>query len=116
MDALTAVAGRPITDFPTTKDQVELTYRLARIYDKSGMQGEAIKNYNQTIKSGDKLTYYFAANSCLHNAYIYEDSNDYTLSEKYYKKCLKMRGHEYQNSIDQKAKAGLQRIKLKQKQ
>jgi len=42
---------------------------------------------------------------------MYEERKDYTKAKEYYEKCLSMRHHDYQNSIDQKAQAGLDRVK-----
>jgi tetratricopeptide (TPR) repeat protein len=111
LESLSSVTGRPMSDFPSTKDQVELTYRIARINEESGRTEQALKYYDKTISIGEDLSYYFAANSALHSAYIYESQGLNEKAELYFKKCLKMRGHDYQNSIDQKAKSGLERIR-----
>ncbi len=108
--ALAMLAGKPIENFPTLRDQVEVTYRLARIYDKTQRTAKAKELYTQTIDNGKNLTYYFAANSCLQLGLMYENENDKSNAEKYYRLCLSLRNHEYQNSIDQKAKAGLNRL------
>ena len=108
--ALTVLAGQGMENFPTLKNKLELTYRLGRIYDRLGMFKNAMDLYAKTIQNGSKLPYYFAANSCLHLAQLYENANDKVKAEEYYKKCIAMRNHEYQNSIDQKAKAGLNRL------
>jgi tetratricopeptide (TPR) repeat protein len=108
--ALTVLAGKGMENFPTLKNKLELTYRLGRIYDRLGMIKNAIGLYEKTIQNGSKFSYYFAANSCLHLAQLYENTNDKVNAEKYYKTCLSLRNHEYQNSIDQKAKAGLNRL------
>ncbi len=108
--ALTVLAGQGMENFPTLKNKLELTYRLGRIYDRLGMVKNAMDLYVKTIQNGSKFPYYFAANSCLHVAQLYENANDKVKAEEYYKTCLSMRNHEYQNSIDQKAKAGLNRL------
>lgn len=108
--ALKELAGRPLESFPSLRDKLEFTYRLARIYDKTGKKENALELYNKTITNGKNFTFYFAANSCLHAALLYENDNDKLNAEKYFRQCLAMRNHEYQNSIDQKAKAGLNRL------
>jgi tetratricopeptide (TPR) repeat protein len=108
--ALLELAGKPLSEFPTQKDQLEFTYRLARIFDKTKKNDKAIQFYEQTIKNGEKYNYYFAANSALSLGQMYEDAGDKTKAVFYYKKTLSMRNHDYQNSIDQKAKAGLNRL------
>lgn len=106
-EALNILAGKSLENFPLLRHKLELTYRLGRIYDRLDLTKNAIALYEKTIQNGSKFSYYYAANSCLHLARIYENSNDNVNAEKYYKACLAMRDHEYQNSIDQKAKAGL---------
>ena len=108
--ALSEIATKSKDDFPNVKDKLELIYRLARIYDKSENKTRAIEMYKKTIEFGEKMQYYFAANSALNLGLIYEQQGDMVNAEMYYRKCLNMRNHEYQNSIDQKAKAGLDRI------
>ncbi|HNS11609.1 MAG TPA: hypothetical protein PKM97_03265 [Bacteroidia bacterium] len=109
------IVGKPIDSFPRFRDQLEVTYRLGRIMEKLGIMDKAIYYYDQTIKNGSSTSFYFAANSALMLGSIYEEKMQFDLALEYYKKCLSLRGHEYQNSIDQKAQAGLDRIKEKQK-
>lgn len=110
--ALTEIAGKPMTQFPRLRDQLELTYRLARIFDRQEKDDKAIEYYELTLKNGINQTYYFAANSALMLGQIYEARGDKTKAAAYYKKTLEMRDHEFQNSIDQKAKSGLNRLEI----
>ena len=105
------IGGKPVDSFPRFRDQLEVTYRLGRIMDKLGITDKAIQYYSQTYKNGLSHTYYFAANSALLLGILYEEKAEYNLATDYYKKCLSLRDHEYQNSIDQKAQAGIDRIK-----
>jgi len=95
------------------KSGLEYTYRLGRIYHNWGKTEEAIPFYKETIRNGDRLPYYFAANSSLQLGMIYEKRNDYTQAKIYYSKVLDMDFEEYQFSISNKAQAGLNRIKGK---
>ncbi len=113
--ALANLAGKPMTNFPTMHEQLEFTYRLARIFDKQNKQEQALRLYEETIKNGSAQPYYFAANAALLAGRLYENSNDTEKAKSYYNRVLEMRNHEYQNSIDQKAKAGLNRINDKEK-
>ena len=97
-------------DFPTLRNQFEVTYRVARIYHELGMTDNAITFYQETLKNAYRSPYYFAANAALQLGLIYERKKEYETSRLYYKKCLSLRNHEYQNSLDQKAKAGLNRL------
>ncbi len=95
------------------KSLIEYTYRLGRIYHNWGKPDEAIPYYKETIENGEGLPYYFAANSSLQLGMIYEKQNEYKLARKYYSKVLDMDFDEYQFSINNKAQAGLNRIKGK---
>ena len=108
--SLTEIAGKPVTSFPTLRDKLEFTYRLARIFDKTNKPDKAILYYDQTIKNDKNHSYYFAANSALMMGLLYEQKGNLVKAEEYFRLCLSLRNHEYQNSLDQKAKAGLNRL------
>lgn len=111
--ALSEIAGKKINSFPHLKDQLELTYRMARIFDKTSQKEKAKSYYEMTFKNGERQTWYFAANAALNLGIIYELEGNKNKAAEYYKKCLAMRNHDYQNSIDQKARAGLNRLQHK---
>jgi tetratricopeptide (TPR) repeat protein len=96
-----------------TKSAIEYTYRIGRIYHNWGKTEEAIPYYMKTIENGEKFPYYFAANSSLQLGMIYEKQDDYKQARIYYSKVLDMDFDEYQFSINNKAQAGLNRIKGK---
>lgn len=108
--SVSEIAGKPTSDFPALRDKLEFTYRLARIFDKTNKKEKAIQYYLQTIENGKHFRFYFAANSALQLGLLYEESKEIDKAETYYRLCLSLRDHEYQNSLDQKAKAGLNRI------
>ncbi|HMT29508.1 MAG TPA: hypothetical protein PKD91_09545 [Bacteroidia bacterium] len=111
--SLTELAGKPPSLFPSLKDQLEFTYRLARIFDKKDQKNKAIEYYTRTFDNGQHQTWYFAANAALNNGLIYEELNKKNEAVTWFKKCLSLRNHDYQNSIDQKAEAGLNRLNTK---
>jgi hypothetical protein len=84
---------------------------MGRIMEKTGREDRAIDCYSSVIKGGRELPYYFAANSALLLGGIYERKNERTKASEYYHLALSMKDHEYKNSIDQKARAGLDRVK-----
>ncbi len=96
-----------------TRDTLEYTYRLGRIYHEWGKTDDAIKNYKETIRLGSESEYYYAANAALKLGNIYEFKGDFINAAKYYEAAQDMENEEYQNSINQKAKAGLNRIENK---
>lgn len=105
LDALEKVSG-----LRDAREKLELTYRRARIYDEMGSLREAVKYYKITLEKGRNETWYFAANSALMLGEIYEHHKDYERAAHYYRECISMKGHEYQNSIESKARAGLSRV------
>ncbi len=94
----------------STKDYLEYTYRVGRIYDEWEKDESAIPYYELTVKNGSAFTFYFAANAALHLGMIYENKKNKTLAKYYYKLCTQMKNTEYKSSINQKAKAGLNRL------
>lgn len=94
----------------TLSQQVELTYRIARISQESGNLSEAKLYYEQTILTGKNLKKYYAGNSALKLGEIYEQEGNLEKAEEYYSTCLKMKFDEYEASIHSKAKAGLERV------
>ena len=88
-----------------------ITTGLEGIYQESGDVPKAISYFDKTISEGKTQPYYFAANAALQCGLIYEQQNDFLNAGKYYHLCLEMDYPEYKTSLDQKAKAGLQRIK-----
>ncbi|MEZ4804444.1 MAG: hypothetical protein R2852_02875 [Bacteroidia bacterium] len=111
--ALQALNKVKYGDLNTMRYKLELNYRKARIYHESGEADKAIPFYMQTCENGKTQSYYYSAYSALQLGLIYENKKDYTNAAKYYK--LAKSGYpnntEYVSSIEQKAKAGLKRIK-----
>ena len=110
-NSLSEISGKKIENFPHYSDQLEVTYRLGRIMQMTGKIDKAINYFEMTIKNGLSSKYYFAANSALMLGLIYEEEKQKNKAEFYYKKCLSIKHEQYKNSIDQKALAGLDRIK-----
>lgn len=108
--ALNELAGKKPEQFAGIKNQLEFTYRLARIFDKTEKYDKALSLYESTYKNGLRQPYYFAANAALLIGQHYEDQKNKAKAIEWYNKTLEIRNHEYQNSIDQKAKAGLNRL------
>jgi hypothetical protein len=113
VQALNILAGKTSNDFSTDRDKTEFAYRLARIYDLMDQTDQAIRFYNSAIEKGTDLTDYFAARAALQIGLIYEKRGLYTKAIVYFNTCLEMKNHAFKNSLDQKAKSGIQRC-LKQ--
>jgi tetratricopeptide (TPR) repeat protein len=93
------------------KDSLEYTYRLARIADRLGKKDDAIAGYREVMESGMGSIWYFPSNAALHLGIIYEAMGDTVQALKSYQTCLKMKHSVYKNSIGNKAKGGIGRLK-----
>jgi len=94
----------------TLKDSLEFLYRMARIYHEWDKTDAAIPFYEKALQKGSSSPWYFACNSALQLALIYEAHKEITTARLYYKRCLYINPEEYKNSLHTKAKAGLKRI------
>lgn len=107
-EALQGLSGSAFSD---PVDRCEYTYRLGRIYDGLGKDDEAIGAYVNTIRAGGMLREYYAARAALQAGYIYERRGDKARAIAYFQRCIDMKDHDYKNSLDQRAKAGIARCK-----
>ena len=99
------------TDFPDIASQLEFSYRCAQIYNALGQKNTAIGYYKEVIAMGKDRKEHYAARSALELANLYEDSNQRALALSYYQQCINMKNHDYENSLEQKAKAALNRLR-----
>ena len=107
--ALAILAGKTSKDFDNDADKTEFAYRLGRIYDLAGLPDQAIPFYTSAIEKGTNQPAYFAARAALQIGLIYEQKNNPTLAITFFNTCLEMKNHAFKNSLDQKAKTGIQR-------
>jgi hypothetical protein len=107
--ALSVLTGKTSRDFDKDADKTEFAYRLGRIYDLAGQPDQAIPFYTSAIEKGTNQPEYFAARAALQIGLIYEQKNNPTLAMTFFNTCLEMKNHAFKNSLDQKAKTGIQR-------
>lgn len=107
--ALAVLAGKTSKDFDKDADKTEFAYRLGRIYDLAGQPDQAIHFYKSAIEKGADQPEYFAARAALQIGLIYEQKGNNTLAISFFNTCLEMKNHAFKNSLDQKAKTGIQR-------
>ncbi|NQV01912.1 MAG: hypothetical protein HQ542_04665 [Bacteroidia bacterium] len=111
-EALKVLLNTPLDSYMRSrKDLTEYTYRLARIYHAKGYLPKAIQYYTSTVVNGRNLPHYFAANAALNLGWIYEERGNFIAADTNYRLCASMKYDEYENSLRQKAKAGLGRLK-----
>lgn len=98
-------------------DKAEYHFRLGRVYEemaatpgKGTYFKQALGQYKEAILTGKGRHEQFAARAALHTGRIYEQLGMYTEAVAMYNECLNMPDHDFQNSIDQQAKSGINRI------
>lgn len=98
--------------FATAELKTEFFYRNARVNGAMGNHLVAIDWYLKTIEYGRKLSFYYAANSALMLGMLYEELKNNEKAEQYYRMAINdfSANKEYKGSIEQKSRAGLQRI------
>lgn len=108
-EALVLLNGKSANDFDNIAERLEFTYRLGRIYDDLGQYELAMKAYDYTIAQGSQRSEYFAARSALQAGMLCEKQGQLHRARAYFQKAMDMQDHDYEQSIEQKAKAGLER-------
>ena len=93
--------------------KAEYLYRMGRITQMLLNYPDAIKYYQELIDDTDYRQSFFVCNAALQIGIIYEGQGDYAQAKLYFDECLSMRPDDYQYSLHQKAKSGLNRLKSK---
>jgi len=112
-DALLTLNGKSVNSFISEEEKLEFDYRLGRIYDDLNRNEEAIQFYNSAITIGANRQEYYAARAALQVGEIYERLGKKAQAIIYFQKVLSLKNHEYKNSLDQKANAGIERCSVK---
>ena len=110
-EAFNLLAGKTSNDFTIEADKTEFSYRLARICDLNGQDDLALKYYKSTMDRGANQPEYFAARAALQSGLIYESKGQFGKALVFYQLCIDMKDHAFKNSLDQKAKSGIQRCR-----
>lgn len=112
-NALKTILDKKIEDYDEIINKIEYAYFLARIYDELGQDEKAIQLYDATIAGGRNRPEYYAARAALQVGFIYEKRKDSARAIQYFRKCLNMDEEEYKSTLDQRAKAGINRLTVK---
>ncbi len=94
----------------SAEEELEFTYRIGRIHHEWGHFTEAIPYYEMTISKGADSKRYYAANASLQIGLIYERLGEPKKALAAFQACSSFNNSEYRNSINQKAKAGIDRV------
>ncbi|MBW4890384.1 tetratricopeptide repeat protein [Mucilaginibacter sp. HMF5004] len=108
--ALAVLANHGAGDFKLQRDKIEYYYRIGRIYDSMDNDDEALKFYTSAINIGKTSTYHYAASSAIRMGMIYEQKKDFTRARNAYQMISNFGTKQFKNSLEQKAKDGLNRI------
>lgn len=108
--ALQQLDDKDVENYSSEKDKTEFTYRMGRINDDLGKDDAAINYYQLTINQGKNLKYFFAANAALQMGKVYEKKGNKAKAKEAFNTAIAMKNHEYENSIESQAKAGLKRL------
>jgi hypothetical protein len=102
-----------LSDLKTKKDKIEYYYRAARLYQKTGRQHDCVQYYLKVIDLSAEIknNYYYAPNASLQLGYIYAEKHNNNLARSYFHKAIAYKNHEYENSIEQKAKISLSELR-----
>lgn len=95
------------------QDIIEFEYRIARVNQGLGEYDKALRYYDLVIAHAKTFPYYYAANAALNAGLLCEKHNNAEKAIEYYKACLLMQPGEYKKSMHLKAKAGINRLSLK---
>lgn len=96
--------------FSQPVSKAEYTYRMGRIHQKSAAPDKAIPYYKRSIALSEEQSYYYGASAALQLGYIYQQQSQITIARNYFKKAISFKKHAYKNSIDNKAKAALNKL------
>ncbi|GAB3639380.1 tetratricopeptide repeat protein [Spirosoma arcticum] len=105
--ALTYLQPYSEARFTTVAERAEYNYRLGRIHQRRNDPDEAIPYLNRALalSETDQLT--FGATAALQLGYIYQQKNDRPKARSFFQQALSFKRHEYKNSVDNKARAGI---------
>ena len=94
-----------------TEDYLELLYRTGRVHQKLGNTEAAVSQFSYIVENWPEHTSYMVANSALQLGLIHEDGNNIDRARHFFQLALLMKPEQYKTGIQQKAKAGLLRVK-----
>lgn len=109
-EALASIEHINKKDLQSVENVLEYNFRYGRIFEELGKAEKALLFYNATIAEGRTCKAYFAARAALQKGFIFEKAHNKESAISAFRDCLSMRHHDAQSSIDQLAKAGLNRL------
>ena len=111
--ALAQLESLPQSQLSDAAHRLEYVFRMGRVYEELGQEAKAISCYQAAISQGRGRPEHFGARAALQLGMMHEQAGRKAAAIGSYRQCLAMKGHDYQSSIDQQAKAGLDRLGVK---
>lgn len=93
--------------FATVDERAEYNYRLGRIHQRRSVPDAAIPYLSRALALSEADQLSFGATAALQLGYIYQQKNDRASARSFFQKALSFKRHEYKNSVDNKARAGI---------
>jgi hypothetical protein len=107
--ALALLHGKNTGSFSLAEEKLEFAYRAGRLYDDLENDSIAMLFYKQAIDLGEKRKEHFAARAALQAGFIFEKQGKKQMAIQWFQRCMAMKDHDFKNSLDQRAKAGIAR-------
>ena len=101
------------SSFAHLHSRIEYNYRMGRILQQQHKWKEAIPFLTRAVTLNQGYDYYYGPSAALQLGYIYQDLGQPDQAVTWFEKALSFKKHEYKNSIDNKARAALTRIRGK---
>lgn len=90
--------------------RLEYYYRKAQVAQAQERYDEAIKAFDLVLGHREESTRYIIGNAALQMGFIHEQLGDNDQAYYYYKMCKDIDVDQYQSSLNQKARAGMERV------
>jgi tetratricopeptide (TPR) repeat protein len=97
--------------FLNVPERAEYQYRLGRICQKQNNLPAAVGAFERAVALSDPEQLTFGATAALQLGYVYQQLRNAAKARAAFEKALSYRGHEYKNSVDNKARAALSAMK-----
>lgn len=90
-------------------ERQEFYYRRGRALQEMGLIDQAIAMFNEALKYPEVVSFSLA-NSTLQLGILFEEKGNVSRSRFYYQSVMKLKGYPFHEGVQQKAKAGLERL------
>lgn len=94
----------------TPADRLEYAFRLGKACEETGDAAKAVQAYLRAVELGKDRREQYGARAALQLGLLYERRGQTAEALQYFRLCLTMKDHDFQSSIDQQAKAGVNRL------